>query len=167
MGFWRGNMPERMLLRSGTDWHLDADGINTFEAFLLERGVDPTRVSPVPLRTFLDYTDWFCEQKQIQPRPSFVSRLDVADGQFIASLDDGQRLYSSIAYVAEFGRETISLPAADSRTTMPATPCSRTMMFDPPPSSRTGRSDSRQRRTSAASSSAVLGSAKYSAAPPK
>jgi len=100
MGFWRGNMPERMLLRSGTDWHLDADGIDTFEAFLVERGVDPTRVPPVPVGTFLDYTDWFCEQKQIQPRPSFVSRLDVADGQFIASLHDGQRLIADAVVAA-------------------------------------------------------------------
>jgi cation diffusion facilitator CzcD-associated flavoprotein CzcO len=100
MGFWRGNMPERMLLRSGTDWHLDADGINTFEAFLLERGVDPTSVPPVPLRTFLDYTDWFCEQKQIQPRRSFVSRLDIADGQFSASLFDWQRLIADAVVAA-------------------------------------------------------------------
>ena len=60
MAFWRRNMPERMLLRSGTDWHLDADGIHTFEAFLGQRGIDPAGVPPVPLRTFLDYADWFC-----------------------------------------------------------------------------------------------------------
>ena len=60
----------------------------------------PLACSPVPLRTFLDYTDWFCEEKQIQPRPTFVSRLDVADGQFIASLDDGQRLIADAVVAA-------------------------------------------------------------------
>jgi FAD-dependent urate hydroxylase len=100
MGFWRGNMPERMLLRSGTDWHLDADSIHTFEAFLLQRGIDPAAVPPVPLQTFLDYSDWFCAQTGIQPRPMFVSRLDKADGQFIASFDDGRRLTADLVVAA-------------------------------------------------------------------
>ena len=34
MGFWTDHMPEGMFLRSGTDWHLDASDIDTFEAFL-------------------------------------------------------------------------------------------------------------------------------------
>ena len=53
MAFWRQNMPEGMLLRSGTDWHLDADEIDTFEAYLGERGIDPADVrsgSPGHLR---------------------------------------------------------------------------------------------------------------------
>ena len=100
MGFWRGNMPERMLLRSGTDWHLDADSINTFEAFLLQRGIDPTAVPPVPLQIFLDYSDWFCVQTGIQPRSMFVSRLDKVDGQFIASFDDGRRLTADLVVAA-------------------------------------------------------------------
>ena len=76
MAFWRQNMPEGMLLRSGTDWHLDADGIDTFEAYLDTRGVDPADVNPVPLATFLDYAEWFCTQTGIEPRPTFVSSLD-------------------------------------------------------------------------------------------
>jgi FAD-dependent urate hydroxylase len=34
MGFWRENMPEGMFLRSGRDWHLDAAGVDTLEAYL-------------------------------------------------------------------------------------------------------------------------------------
>ena len=68
MGFWRQHMPERMLLRSGTDWHLDADGVDTFEAFLAQSGIDPAGVPPVPVQTFLEYADWFCAQTRIQPR---------------------------------------------------------------------------------------------------
>ena len=48
MGFWRRHMPEGMLLRSGTDWHLDADGIDTFEAYLSQRGIDPAGVPRFP-----------------------------------------------------------------------------------------------------------------------
>jgi FAD-dependent urate hydroxylase len=89
-----------MLLRSGTDWHLDADSINTFEAFLLQRGIDPAAAPPVPLQTFLAYSDWFCAQTGIQPRPMFVSRLDEVDGQFIASFDDGRRLTADLVVAA-------------------------------------------------------------------
>jgi precorrin isomerase len=32
MGFWRANMPKKMFLRSGPDWHLDASGVDTLEA---------------------------------------------------------------------------------------------------------------------------------------
>jgi FAD-dependent urate hydroxylase len=100
MGFWRRNMPERMLLRSGTDWHLDADGIHTFEAFLAERGVDPAGVAPVPLHTFVEYADWFCEQTELRPRPALVSRLDKVGGHFVVSFDDGRRLTADAVVAA-------------------------------------------------------------------
>jgi thioredoxin reductase len=92
MAFWRRNMPEGMLLRSGTDWHLDADGIDTFEAFLRERGVDPADVPPVPLRTFRDYADWFCAQTGIEPRTTLVSEIEQLDGGFEAVFEDRARL---------------------------------------------------------------------------
>src|SRR5512134_2653289 len=100
MGFWRRNMPERMLLRSGTDWHLDADGIDTFEAFLVQRGIDPAAVAPVPLRTFLEYVDWFCARTGIQPRPGVVSELEKVDGQFLVGFEDGQRLTADAVVAA-------------------------------------------------------------------
>jgi thioredoxin reductase len=100
MGFWRRHMPKGMLLRSGTDWHLDADGIDTFEAFLFQSGIDPAGVPPVPLGTFLDYTNWFCAQTRIQPCPTLVSHLDKLDGQFMVSLEDGQQLTADAVVAA-------------------------------------------------------------------
>jgi thioredoxin reductase len=100
MGFWRRHMPEGMLLRSGTDWHLDADGIDTFEAFLLQSGIDPARLPPVPVGTFLDYTDWFCAQTGIRPRPTFVSHLDKVDRKFTVSFEDGQQLTADAVVAA-------------------------------------------------------------------
>jgi FAD-dependent urate hydroxylase len=100
MGFWRHNMPERMLLRSGTDWHMDADGIDTFEAFLHQRGIDPAAVPPVPLATFVEYADWFCAQTGIQPRPTLVSRLEKVDRQFLVTFEDGQRLTADAVVAA-------------------------------------------------------------------
>lgn len=100
MGFWRRNMPERMLLRSGTDWHLDADGIDTFEAYLGERGVDPAGVPPVPLGTFLDYADWFCARTGIEPDPGLVSGVEKVDRQFSAGFEDGRRLTADAVIAA-------------------------------------------------------------------
>jgi FAD-dependent urate hydroxylase len=100
MGFWRRNMPERMLLRSGTDWHLDADGIDTFEAFLAGRGVDPAGVPPVPLGTFLDYADWFCMRTGIEPDPALASGLEKTDGQFAVGFEDGRRLTADAVVAA-------------------------------------------------------------------
>jgi cation diffusion facilitator CzcD-associated flavoprotein CzcO len=57
MAFWRENMPAGMFLRSGPDWHLDAAGVNTFMAYLDERGIDPSEVDPIPVALFLDYVD--------------------------------------------------------------------------------------------------------------
>src|SRR5216683_2898486 len=39
MAFWKHNMPRGMLLRSGLDWHLDASGMHTLQAFLEERRI--------------------------------------------------------------------------------------------------------------------------------
>ena len=93
-------MPEGMLLRSGTDWHLDADGIDTFEAYLSQRGIDPAGVPPVPLETFLDYADWFCAQSHIRPRPTLVTSLDKVDRRFTVSFEGGQRLTADAVVAA-------------------------------------------------------------------
>ena len=39
MAFWRDQMPDGMYLRSGPDWHLDAAGQDTFEAYFEHRGL--------------------------------------------------------------------------------------------------------------------------------
>ena len=59
MAFWREHMPAGMFLRSGPDWHLDAAGVHTLEAYLEERGVDLADVDPMPIDVFLDYAEWF------------------------------------------------------------------------------------------------------------
>lgn len=100
MGFWRRHMPEGMMLRSGTDWHLDADGIDTFEAFLSQRGINPAGVPPVPLKTFLDYADWFCVQTDIHPRSTLVTSLDKVDRRFTVSFEGGEWLTADAVVAA-------------------------------------------------------------------
>ena len=100
MGFWRRNMPEGMLLRSGTDWHLDADGVDTFEAYLGERGIDPAGVPPVPLGTFLDYADWFCARTGIEPDPGVVAGVEKDNGRFPVAFEDGRHLTAGAVIAA-------------------------------------------------------------------
>jgi FAD-dependent urate hydroxylase len=89
MGFWRNNMPAGMLLRSGHDWHLDAAGVHTFDAFVEDRGLDPQGLDPIPVDVFIAYADWFAAQKHIEPRPQRVRALAPSPDGFEAHLEDG------------------------------------------------------------------------------
>ena len=89
MAFWRENMPAGMFLRSGPDWHLDAAGVNTFEAYLDERGIDPSEIDPIPVAVFLDYVDWFEERADIDVVPDLVRDLSRSNGQLRG--DAGER----------------------------------------------------------------------------
>ncbi|HEX5265791.1 MAG TPA: NAD(P)-binding domain-containing protein [Acidimicrobiales bacterium] len=89
MGFWTDNMPAGMFLRSGPDWHLDASGIHTFEAFLEDRDIAPAEIDPVPISVFLDYAGWFQAHKRVSADDRMVERLEEAGGSFVAHLSDG------------------------------------------------------------------------------
>jgi cation diffusion facilitator CzcD-associated flavoprotein CzcO len=92
LGFWTDHMPAGMFLRSGTDWHLDASGIHTFEAFVEDRGLSTADLDPVPRAAFLAYASWFQAQKSVVVRDQLVSQLETRDGSFVASLDDGTQI---------------------------------------------------------------------------
>ncbi len=92
MGFWKDHMPDGMFLRSGPDWHLDAAGVSTFEAFLEDRMIRADEVDPVPIAVFLDYADWFQAQKGVVARERIVTSLRTTDGRFQATLDDETEL---------------------------------------------------------------------------
>ena len=94
MSFWKQHMPEGMRLRSGPDWHLDAAGVHTFEAFLEEEGIAPDDVDPVPIKVFLDYAAWFQESKGVVARQNLVTQLTHEGGLFEAVLDSGERITS-------------------------------------------------------------------------
>ena len=93
LGFWTDNMPAGMYLRSGPDWHLDASGVHTFEAFLEDRGIAAADIDPVPIAVFLDYAAWFQRHKHVTVRENLVTALRAADdGSFLVTLDDGETL---------------------------------------------------------------------------
>ena len=92
LGFWTDHMPAGMFLRSGTDWHLDAAGIHTFEAFVEERGLPPTDLDPIPIGVFLAYATWFQAKKHVAVRDDYVSTIERVDRRFVAALDDGSEI---------------------------------------------------------------------------
>jgi cation diffusion facilitator CzcD-associated flavoprotein CzcO len=100
MGFWTEHMPNGMFLRSRPDWHLDASGVHTFEAFLEERGISAADIDPVPIGVFLDYAAWFQQQKGLTVRDSLVSRLTTQDGRFAAFFDDGTEIAADTVVAA-------------------------------------------------------------------
>ena len=90
MSFWRDHMPAGMLLRSASDWHLDVAGEATIESFLAGRGTTPAAAEPLGRDLYLAYVAWFAAQKQLEPVPLHVSRLDRDGGAGLrATLEDG------------------------------------------------------------------------------
>jgi FAD-dependent urate hydroxylase len=92
MAFWRAHMPAGMFLRSGPDWHLDAANLHTFAAFLEHRGIAPEDVDPMPIAVFLEYTDWFVEQKALAIHDDPVTRLARSASGFETELESGRRI---------------------------------------------------------------------------
>ena len=100
MAFWRDCMPGGMFLRSGPDWHLDAVGTHTLQAYLAEHAIRPDDVDPIPVGLFIDYAEWFRAAKGVDVRPAVVTALGKVGGQFEAVLDSGERIVASAAVAA-------------------------------------------------------------------
>jgi cation diffusion facilitator CzcD-associated flavoprotein CzcO len=110
MAFWKQHMPEGMYLRSGPDWHLDAAGVHTFEAFLEERGIAPNDIDPIPISVFLEYATWFQESKGVVARESLVTQLTHEGKVFEALLDSGERITAEAVVAAPGIRHFQQLP---------------------------------------------------------
>jgi len=110
MAFWRENMPEGMFLRSGADWHLDAGGVCTFEAFLDERQTMPADVDPIPIGLFLEYAAWFQDARKIDVRQDLVVDLAKPDGRYEATLTSGELILADAIVCAPGIRHYASLP---------------------------------------------------------
>jgi FAD-dependent urate hydroxylase len=110
MAFWTDNMPSGMFLRSGPDWHLDASGVDTFEAFLAKEGTSPGDVDPVPISVFLEYAAWFQEHKGVAVREHYVTGLRHAGHAFDAVLDNGEHIVADAVVAAPGIRHFQHLP---------------------------------------------------------
>jgi cation diffusion facilitator CzcD-associated flavoprotein CzcO len=100
MSFWTDHMPSGMFLRSGVDWHLDASGVHTFEAFLEDAGIARTDVDPIPIGVFLDYAAWFLGEKGIRPRQDLVVDVTTSNGRFEVVTESGARIVADTVVAA-------------------------------------------------------------------
>ena len=110
MSFWREHMPADMYLRSGPDWHLDADEEHTFAAYFEDRGLRPQDHDPVPIGVFLDHTEWFARAKGLEVDQRLVTSLAKPDGTFEATLDDGTTLQAERVVAAPGNAPFAHLP---------------------------------------------------------
>ncbi len=111
MAFWRDQMPAGMFLRSGADWHLDAAGEETFEAYFEDRGLRAADLDPIPIAAFLDYTEWFRERKALEVDERLVSGLSKPDDAFVATMEDGSTITADKVLAAPGIRHFVNLPA--------------------------------------------------------
>jgi len=111
MAFWREHMPADMFLRSGPDWHLDAGGEHTFEAYFADQGLRPEDCDPIPVGVFLDYTDWFRRGKGLDVDQRLVRDLATTDGLFVATMQDGSTIVAEKVLAAPGARHFANLPA--------------------------------------------------------
>lgn len=103
MQFWKENMPDKMLLRSTTDWHLDPFNRYTFDAFLQRHEHAPERHRPIALATYLRYCAWFEAESSIRHGPQrllAVKRHQRGSARFLALLDDGSKIEAQSVVVA-------------------------------------------------------------------
>lgn len=92
MELWKANMPQGMKLRSDTAWHLDPLEEHTFVRYVETNDISDDDLNPISRKVFLGYTQWLEQQKDIQPTPVMVKQLDKVDGQFKATLENGDTL---------------------------------------------------------------------------
>lgn len=125
LSFWTDNMPEGMFLRSGPDWHLDASGVHTFEAFLEERRIAAADIDPVPIAVFLGYARWFQQRTHVTVTEHMVTGLHGnGDGSFLLTLEGGQTLAAESVVAAPGVRYFKQRPGWS--TSLPETLCAHT-----------------------------------------
>lgn len=111
MEFWRANMPKGMLLRSACDWHLDPQNRHTIEAYLQTQGKKPADVEPLSLDFYLTYADWFQQEKNIQPKPVYIERLDYEGGHLVATTANGDTIHAKNIALAPGFKHFAYIPA--------------------------------------------------------
>lgn len=100
MKFWRDNMPERMLLRSGLR---DSSIASPNRSHPLERWASEERrelVVPIPIEDFRDYAHWY--QRKLVPDvdPRKVEQVRRENGAFSLTLEDGEETHLDKVIVA-------------------------------------------------------------------
>ena len=85
---------------------LRATGISTrktctrLNPILQSQGKTARDVEPLSLEFYLSYAEWFQEQKNIQPLPVYIERLERSPANFVATTLDGDRIHAKQVVLA-------------------------------------------------------------------
>lgn len=117
MEFWQ-KMPPRMYLKSSWSALTISDPAGAYSLNRYSKVAGITQQEPVPLQTFLKYSDWFQQQAVPDIDQSYVRTLRQDGKGFQLDIEDGRTIkasrvvvaagVSSFAYIPEFARH---LPA--------------------------------------------------------
>ena len=110
MEFWNAHMPRGMLLRSGADWHMDATGVYTFEAFLEAGGFEKKDVDPIPVDMFREYGRWFADCHHLRVTQSMAREIQLTEKGFVAGLEDGSGILAENVLVTPGFRHFMNFP---------------------------------------------------------
>jgi cation diffusion facilitator CzcD-associated flavoprotein CzcO len=73
------------------------------EAYLVSRGLQPKDVEPLSRSLYLDYAQWFQQQRRIEVLPWWVERLDYhesGDQRYIATTSEGETIHADQVVLA-------------------------------------------------------------------
>ncbi|HWB26545.1 MAG TPA: NAD(P)-binding domain-containing protein [Chitinophagaceae bacterium] len=118
MGFWKNNMPENMLLRSGIDWHLDPFNQYTLRSFLQQTKAGNFSL-PVTRQIFLDYAAWFIQQYNIQAANEIVTALYYDGTAYSAALANGGSITARYVVIATGFSYCQNLPQVITQNLLP------------------------------------------------
>lgn len=104
-------MPDGMFLRSDERWHLDAEKVHTFKAFLEDVDYARAHIRPLPVSVFLEYACWFRDRKQLDIRDVYGSELSGSEGAFTARTESGEIVRARRVVAAPGYRYFRNLPA--------------------------------------------------------
>ncbi|MEZ4767700.1 MAG: hypothetical protein R2844_04665 [Caldilineales bacterium] len=97
--FWKACSPGA-LLAIASDWHLDALGVDTVDAYRQARKATSNRAEATACDSFPHYVRWFRRRKQLEILPWIVERVTPQNETFVAAIRNGEQIAASNVVVA-------------------------------------------------------------------
>ena len=129
MEFWEKNMPEGMLLRSPTTWHLDVEAEVTIARYLELEGLTAQQAEPLSLEFYVRYVRWFQAQKQLNNLPVHIRQLDKIDNTHFVAITDDDSVIEAKSVVIAVGFKYFTHIPADIAAVLPINSYSHTCDF--------------------------------------
>ena len=114
MDTWRSHMPSGMFLKSephGSDISSPDSGYDLAAYGRSARVEGIERGTPLPVETFLDYTDWYIEQLVPDIRDLTVTEITAVNNGFRVSFDEAEPVTARVVVIATGLMPYVNMPA--------------------------------------------------------